>query len=269
MKIDICLTATDMKEIYINQIPNFIKVWKMFGIEPRIILINHEIPIKFKEYSEYIILFDPLKYNLNTLQTAYIAQNIRILYPALLSSSNNNGETINNKSIIISDIDIMPISRSFFIDTIKNISDDCFVNYRRYNKQLNICYNVALSSTWSAIFKIDCMDDLVMNLMNNYNNNYNSNKNCPGWFSDQEFLTQKVTEYEKLNPTKIIFLDKFNIKIKRLDKRDRKEILMNRKDIIKNIGNYTDFHITSKNQRYIKLSEEINSAIFKYLSLNK
>lgn len=258
MKIDICLTATNTKSIYLNQIPNFIKVWLLLGVQPRIILVHHEIPEKFKEYEPYIILFDPVKYQLEGLQTAYIAQNIRNLYPALF---------LPDKTVMISDIDIMPISRAFFIDNIKSMPDSAFINYRRYNGQLNICYNVALSSTWSTIFGIKTIEDVVHQLQISYNGNYNSNKNCPGWFSDQEILTKKVTAFQKLNPTQVIFFDKLGLKIHRLDKRDRKEILIKKQDIIKNIGTYTDFHMTSKNQRYIDLSEEINAAIFKYLSL--
>jgi len=260
MKIDICLTATNTKSIYINQIPNFIKVWSLMDIEPRIILVNHEIPEKFKQYETFIILFDPAKYKLENLQTAYIAQNIRNLYPALFSP---------DKTVMISDIDIVPISRPFFVDNIKSMESSAFVNYRRYNGQLNICYNVALSSTWSRIFGIKTIEDVIKQLEDNYNKNYDSNKNCPGWFSDQEILTSKITEYEKLNLGQVIYFDKLGFKVHRLDKRDRKEIMTKKQDIIKNIGNYTDFHMTSKNQRYIDLSEEINTAIFKHLSDSK
>jgi hypothetical protein len=260
MKIDFCLTATNTKSIYLNQIPNFVKVWLLLEIQPRIILIHHEIPLNFKEYEPYIILFDPVKYKLEDLQTAYIAQNIRILYPALFPSE---------KTIMISDIDIMPISRNFFIDHIKSMPDTVFINYRRYNEQLNICYNVAQSSTWSTIFGIKTIEEVVEQLHKNYNKDYNSNKNCPGWFSDQEVLTKMVMEYYKYNPTEVIFFDTLGFKINRLDKRDRKEIITNKLNIIKNIGIYTDFHITSKNQRYIDLSEEINKAILKYLSESK
>lgn len=257
MKIDICLTATNTKSIYINQIPNFIKVWSLLNIEPRIILIHHEIPDKFKEYEKYITLFDPAIHKLEHIQTAYIAQNIRNLYPALFPS---------DKTVMISDIDIVPISRSFFVDSIKDMPDNSFINYRRYNGQLNMCYNLAMSTTWSTIFGIKSLDDVVEQLLKNYNSNYNSDKNCPGWFSDQEILTAKVNAFSHRNPTQVIFFDKLGLKIHRLDKRDRKEILNNRKEIIKNIGKYTDFHMTSKNQRYIDLSEEIIKAIFQLLA---
>lgn len=262
MKIDICLTATNTKSIYINQIPIFIKVWSLLHIEPKIILVNHEIPEKFRSYAEHIILFDPAKHRLEKLQTAYIAQSIRILYPALLGFPSD-------KTVMISDIDIMPISRSFFVDTIRSMPDTAFINYRRYNGQLNICYNVALSTVWASIFGIKTIDDVAKQLANNYNSHYNSNKNCPGWFTDQEVLTRKVLIYVRSNPAnQVIFFDKLGLKINRLDKRDRRELLANKNEVIRNITNYTDFHMTSKSQRYIELSEEINQAILEHLSSN-
>jgi hypothetical protein len=257
MKIDICLTATNTKSAYINQIPTFIKIWLLFGIQPVIILVNNEIPEKFLDYKQYIILFDPKAHGLENMHTAYIAQSIRIFYPALFPA---------DKVVIIADIDIMPISRSFFLDSVKDLSQEVFVNYRRYNGQLNICYNVTSAGTWSKIFDIDSMDNLIQQLKCNYNNNYNAYKNCPGWFTDQVVLTRKVTEYQQAHPSnQVIYLDKRGYKVRRLDKRDRKEIILRRGEIIRNIGSYTDFHMTSKNERYIALSNEIKEAIFSYL----
>jgi len=255
MKIDICLTATNMKSIYLSQIPVFIKVWSLLGIEPKIILINSYIPEEYKEYENSIILFDRDIHNLKELNTAYIAQTIRIFYPALFPS---------HKKIIISDIDIVPISHNFFVDSIKEFSDRSFINYRRYNGQLNICYNVARADIWKEIFAINNIEDISKRLLLNYNIGYNSIKNCPGWFTDQEILTDMVLKYQKKMMCPVIFLDKLGYKINRLDKRDKKMILANKDEVIKNIGNYTDFHITSKNEKFIKLSNTIIDGIIMF-----
>ena len=252
MKIDICLTATNTKSTYIQHIPTFINSWKRLGIYPYIVLINNDIPSEYQKYSEYITIFNPSLYNLENVNTAFISQLIRIYYPALLT----------NKNIIISDIDIVPIDYSFFVTSVNQYDSSFFINYKRYNGQLNICYNLANWSTWSSLFEIKTIDDVANAIKSKYSTNYDGQKNCPGWFSDQEILTETVNL--KMDKTKLIFLDQHGYKLNRLDKRDRIAIVNNMGEILKNINNYQDFHITSKNTKYTNLSNKI---IDKILSL--
>lgn len=245
MKIDVCLTATDTKSNYIKHIPTFIHTWKRLNIIPHILLIHTHIPDEYKKYSEYITLFNHLDYDkLKTINTAFIAQIIRIYYPALLS----------NKNVIISDIDIVPISYNFFVKNVNKYADDMFINYRRYNGQLNICYNLANTKTWHSIFEVNNIDDIVEMIYTNYNQEYNGLKNCPGWFVDQEILTSKVSG--KIDSSRVVFMDKIH-KLRRIDKRERVAILKNIEEILNNINNYDDFHITSKTPIYVKLSDTI------------
>ena len=91
MKIDFVLTSCNENTYYLNLYPYVFKVWKQkFNLNLYLILISNEIPDNLLEYSKYIILFKPIE-NMNT---CYIAQVIRILYPSLFENSNilKNGE---------------------------------------------------------------------------------------------------------------------------------------------------------------------------------
>jgi hypothetical protein len=248
MKIDICLTATNTKSNYIKHIPTFVNSWLRLQIEPMIILINNEIPDEYTKYKDYIILFDPAEYNLQHINTGYIAQIIRIFYPPLLTS----------KNVIISDIDIVPINYKFFVKYVDEYPEDVFVNYRRYNGQLNICYNLANSLVWGEVFEIDTIMDVVREIEQNYSANYDGQKNCDGWFRDQEVLTNNVLS--NISEDRIIYID-IRHKLKRIDKRERATILKNIEQILENIEQYDDFHITSKNGTYINLSDRIINKI--------
>ena len=83
LQFDCVFTAVNDNKMYLEYIPNFIKTWSYLfpEIEIIILFIGYEIPSYLLEYKKYIKIFKPL---LN-LDTAYIAQNIRIYYPSILN----------------------------------------------------------------------------------------------------------------------------------------------------------------------------------------
>ena len=178
MKIDFVLTSCNDNAYYLNLDSYVFKVWKQkFNLDLYLILISNSIPDKLLEYSKYIILFKPIE-NMNT---CYIAQVIRILYPSLFENSN----------ILITDIDIIPISLNYFIKNIESYDNSKFIAYtNRYlkNNMVAICYNIANSSIWKKIFNIGSIDEVISILKQNYNPDYIGTKNCPGWYSDQVIL---------------------------------------------------------------------------------
>ena len=146
MKIDCILTGCNENSYYICCIPDFIRYWKLFypQIDIKIILIMSKLPNDLVNYSKYIILFDPIE----GINTASIAQYIRILYPCILNYKNG---------ILITDIDLLPMSNKYFTNNINYIEDDYFVNYRSCFhpvkcKMLAMAYNIAKPSVWSDIF---------------------------------------------------------------------------------------------------------------------
>ena len=116
MKIDLCLTAVDLKKQYLLQFPITKLFWnEVIGIPFKVILIADKIPKGFERYRKDIILFPPIP----NMHTAYQAQCVRLLYPALMKEYNN--------SILVSDMDLVPLSKKFFIDMAKDISSEKFL----------------------------------------------------------------------------------------------------------------------------------------------
>jgi len=253
MKIDFVLTACNLSDHYLNLYPSVVKVWKKkFNLDCYLILIATSIPDFLKEHEKNIILFEPIE----GINDIFIAQVIRILYPCLF----------NNKNILITDVDIFPISYNYFIKSIENIDNNIFITYRdAYLKQkmIGMCYNLANSETWKEIFGITNIDNIICAIKQWYNTNYTGEKNCPGWYVDQQKLYEYVMQWKQKDATRLIILTDHNMNFKRLDKRRREYILQNI-DLVKNDlrkGIYTDFHTIKPYSNYKKIIEEFVNII--------
>jgi hypothetical protein len=237
MKIDLCLVAADNNNTFLEPWDLVRGMWKeICNIDAKLILIANEIPDYVDKDS--VILFKPIEH----MHTAFQAQCIRILYPCLFD----------NKNILISDADILPCKKEYFVDSIENIDDDKFITYRdAYIKQemYGICYNIANSNTWKKVFNIKTEDDIRNMLKIWYNHNYTGRKNCSGWYTDQKMLFKYLQDF----PDHIILKDK-ELHFSRLDKRQRNFIARIDKQLIENIKNkrYTDFHFIRPYSRYYK-----------------
>ena len=253
MKIDLVLTSCNINEKYIEYFPIIYNLWKnSFNLEIKLILISDEIPDNLVEFNESIILFPPLE----NIHSAYISQVIRILYPALFD----------NKNIMITDCDIIPISKDYFINSVDKIPNDKFICYRDayFNQEMiAICYNLANSSTWRTIFNVRTTEDISIKLREWYNPQYDGTKNCEGWFTDQKMLYRYIFNWiEKDN--RVIHLRDKDLSFNRLDKRDRQYIVDNYKLILERIREreYTDFHIYKNHHKSpIILKEIVNEII--------
>lgn len=229
MKIDFVLTAGNINGHYTKLFPLIYKIWKFrFDLDCFLILVANEIPKYLLDFKNYIILWENKDMN-----DIYVAQVIRILYPALFP----------DKNILITDLDIFPVSKRYFLDSISEIEDNYFISYTDRalkQKMLTICYNVAKGDIWSQIFNIKTKKDINQRLKQWYNLEYTGKKNCPGWYTDQKKLFEYVYKWNK----NIIILKDKNIGYKRLGnrQRDKEKILKNFDEICKNLDKYSDIH---------------------------
>ena len=57
------------------------------------------------------------------------------------------------------------MSKDYYIEKIKNISDEKFICYRPLNcvgkNEMVMCYNIAYQKTWSEIFNINKEEDII------------------------------------------------------------------------------------------------------------
>ena len=130
--------------------------------------------------------------------SAFVAQCIRLLAPTIFKNSN----------CITSDIDSLPLSKDYFINSVKNILDSKFIIYRPDGAAKNmipICWNLAKGSLWSDIFNINSEKDIVKKLKKWYLVENKLLKN--GWYSDQIILKKSIEKYEKTNQNNVVRLD--------------------------------------------------------------
>ena len=242
MKIDICLVSCNNNEKYYSFYPYIKQIWeKKFGIKCILIFVgnNNELPEILKPYFEDIIIYQPK----NNMHTAFIAQNIRLLYPALLSCENG---------IIISDIDIIPISKKYFVNQIEQFSSNSFINLTYEDKcdiikEYYICYNIANSTTWSDIFNIKTVEDidnLLYDWYNNINYIYNDKyrSKCLGFHNDQLMLYKYINLFQEKDRIELI-----SKKIRRFDIGVNK-IIKNKDKLANDINDdlFDDFHLPKK-----------------------
>jgi len=196
MKLGGVLTSSTLDPKYSDFIPIFIRTWK--GLFPElsvyIILIAREIPQHLKAYSRHIIPITPI----DGVSEVFMSQYIRLLYPCILDHKRDN-------AILITDMDMLPLNRNYYIKSIKDIEDsNSFVVYRGFLKgmhgQYPMCYCAALPKVWSSVFEIKTLSDIVSKLKRQGGNSTNVQ-----WFSDQIILFKKLNQWNsKTNKLRIL-----------------------------------------------------------------
>lgn len=243
MLIDCVLTACNENPLYIDFIPIFIKAWKKHipGIDVKIILIANDIPDRFKIYSDNIILFPPI----DNISTAFTGQYIRLLYPGILPYKNG---------VLITDMDMLPMSGEYYTENIKNIDDNKFVYYRDVlldtYQEIAMCYNVATPKTWSSVFKINTLQDIIIRLQEkNSTIQYEDRHGGSGWSTDQKDFYKFIMDWNNETQS-FIYLKDSETGYRRLD---RDEAFYYNRNI-----RYSDYHALRPYSKY----KEINDSIF-------
>lgn len=240
MKLGTVLTACDLKQLYYDFIPNFVKAWKFLfpDTDICIVLIADSLPIYLNEYKDYIKIFHPIQ----GIHTAFQAQCIRLLYPR---------EIIRDEGVLITDMDMIPMNRSYYIDAISGYDNTNFIAYYdfRLPNEMAMCYNIATPSVWKDMFGTDSIEN-ILNLW--YDGIiYDGQHGGKGWATDQIILAQKFNCWKG---PKIIL----NGNITRLDRSDS-YIFGNVNLLIENIRNnfYSDYHCLRPNSEFSQINNLI------------
>jgi hypothetical protein len=253
MKLGRALLACDSN-------PAYLKFWRLahdswteiIGIKCTLVLVANEIP-EWLPYKEDVILFKPIE----GIHTAFQAQCIRLLWPCLMEGEG---------AIIPSDIDMMALNRSYFVNTIDGIPDECFVVYRGLQhscKSIWMCYVAGAPAVWREIFGCSTEDDVRRILLEwHIGTGYNGIHGGDGWFSDQLMLYEYV--YKRWGERLVVFTDK-DLGFRHLDKIHTNWMMLN--DHLKSellVGMYDDFCLPS-----IELFEQQITDIYDFLVANK
>jgi hypothetical protein len=245
MKIDLCLVASDLNTDYLDFFPLVLKKWNdIVGIDVKLILISEHVPEYLNNYKDNIILFKPVV----NIPSAFQAQCIRILYPCLFI----------DKNIIISDMDLIPLNKTYYVDNITKYNNESFIIYRNVLESINqypICFCLANSQIWKEIFNINTQEDIINTLKQWYSqlpeNDYKiSNVYSLGWSMDQLQLFYSVNKWNK----NIIKLNDNDTGFKRLDR------ILNDDDIDIKIRHQKDINYITNNKEQIK--EKINNGVY-------
>lgn len=188
MKLTTVLCSVNNNPNYYRSIPKQILFWDKFNIKFITIFAGESIPDELQEYSDNIILWNK---NLD-LHSAFISQNIRIYYPALLNLPDD-------EMVLISDIDNLPINEQYFKNDLDKCNIDDFVHYyEQMGNHIYMDYNAAHPKTWGKIFHIKTENDIEKKLYETYNINYNGIPGTAEWWIDQEVLTSHLLKYPHL-----------------------------------------------------------------------
>jgi hypothetical protein len=221
MNFDYVIMGSNKDPLYLDFWPVVSKVWKeKFNITPVLGLIDDEDSDIFE--SEYGLV-KKFKATPN-IDHGLQSQIVRLYLPKYLEGK-----------CLISDIDMFPTSKKYFLDAATHVKDDNFVIYSSNhpqtvkNKMFPICYVAGHSNVYKTIFDIDLSWDEFTMLLSNRDEK---------WYTDQKYLFEKAIDFEwKTN--KLVLLERnWNSKIN--NRIDRSEWYYS-ENLVKE-GYYIDCH---------------------------
>lgn len=140
------ILASDANPTYLEFWPYTAKIWQQItGLRPTLILVADE-SVTIDESHGDVIRFIPIA----GIPTHLQAQTIRLLAPALFPQ----------EGCLISDIDMIPLKKAYFIDTVARVPVDGFAVYRNlaykedYDNRYPMCYNAAQGHVFAEIFGV-------------------------------------------------------------------------------------------------------------------
>lgn len=188
--IDRVILGCDANPMYLEFWPLVAKTWKeIVGVKPTLALIA-SAEVEIDESLGDVIRFDPIP----GIPTAFQAQVIRLLLPILFP----------NEVCIISDMDMIPLQRDFFINNLAPHGYDKFVifndagRYIQESPEYLMCYVAGLGRTFAEIFGISNVLEIPDRIKQ-------WNTLSLGWTSDQRILYQAVNNWKDYS-TRIVKL---------------------------------------------------------------
>jgi len=191
LKIDRVILSSNENPNYIQFWPIVARAWKeIIGVKPTLCFITDNKQTTVDESLGDVLYFKPIP----GVSTVTHAQVIRLLAPAYFP----------NEVCIIADIDMLPLSRAFFVNKVRAIPNDKFVVYTApyggKNKRIAMCYNAARGSLFAQIFGVNNVKDIpdIIAGWNSLN---------LGWHTDETLLIQKINAWRKQHVNQVVFLN--------------------------------------------------------------
>lgn len=188
MKLTTVLGSVNNNPNYYRFIPIQITFWKKFGINFICVFAGQELPDELKKYKKHIKLWKGNK----KIKSAFLGQNLRIYFPALLKLPDD-------EMVMITDMDMMPTNFVYYKNGLENFKKEDFIYYRYVDDdQIYMCYNAAHPQTWANVFNIKSRKDVRNAIRESYQSNYSGRPGGSGWYSDQLIMYRNLINYPHL-----------------------------------------------------------------------
>ena len=189
-KINYVLMGSDKNPTYLNFWTPVSRIWKeKFNITPVLGLIGDEESELEKTDFGLVKKFKSVE-NVNIGMQSQI---VRLFLPKFLDGI-----------CLMSDIDMIPLSKKYFEENSNYIEDDNMVIFSSNHpqtineKMYPICYVGAHSNIYKKIFELDTDWDIFCQKLSKRNEN---------WYTDQKFLFEKSSDFS-LETNKLILLER-------------------------------------------------------------
>jgi hypothetical protein len=189
MKLGTVVSAVNLNPKYTQFVGQFIKAWTTLFPEVNIVivLVADDIPDELRAYKSYLHLF-PVPEGMSDV---LVSQCIRLLWPRFLDTEDG---------VLITDIDMFPMNRSYYTKPIANIRPDTVVVYRTdgvlvggFPREIYMCYVFASPQSWRGLFGDESHEDILLRWAEE-----------SSWSTDQIELTKA---YRQFNGPKIVLSD--------------------------------------------------------------
>jgi len=174
------ILSTNTNPTYFDFWPIAAKAWeKRIGLKPTLALICDE-DVEVDESVGEVIRFQPIP----GVPTSLYAQVVRLFLPVMYPDD----------VCIIGDIDMIPISKSYYMDRVTDLSDDVFVLYRDtcYPPDISwwtIPYIAAKGSTYGEIFGLKSISEIPQLIKKWAAQGY-------GWHTDEILMTRCLKQWD-------------------------------------------------------------------------
>lgn len=251
LRVSLALTASDLTPGYLDFWPLARRAWcDLIGVDALLVVVaaRAEAPAELLA-DPSVTFFEPIE----GLHSAFQAQCIRLLYPALLSDQ---------RGVITTDVDMLPLNPDYFHRPPARVLSADFVAYRDVLLpfgQVPICYNAAAPATWSELFDVRSLDDIRTRLASwGHGVAYAGTRGGAGWDTDQETLHEKLLAWGAETRRVWILQDRAT-GFRRLERAELRK--PGRLDAIQarhlRRNRYTDYHALPQSAAYEALNAEI------------
>lgn len=253
MRISTCIVSSNENPLYLDFYPLVRRVWtELVGIRCVLALVADRVPDELKAFEDDIILSPPIE----GVHTAFHAQCIRLLAPQLLRDENG---------ILISDIDMLPMSRRYFVEAGRDVPDDAIAIYRaddrawRY-REIPICYNAASSTTWGEVIAPVATLSEVSDVLRGWSRGrtYTGVPGEAGWQTDQHVLFDAVHRFDR---NRVRFLRDRRTGFHRLGRPILEQGFDKLQLALARAGFYADHHLGRPLAQFRALDEQIVEAV--------